>query len=76
MNYDNYELDNGKTIYPLFEFQKDNKKYIGFVDNIPYTKEDITVAIENDNTLIPVDSIAEIKPIIDKLISTIIDSRQ
>lgn len=71
MNYDSYELANGSIIYPLFEFQKDNKKYLGFVESIPFTKEDIIIAIEENDTLLPVENIEELKPIIDNLITSL-----
>lgn len=68
MNYDNYELGNGKRVYLLFEFTVNNIKYIGFTEKIPFLKEDIVVAIEDNNTLLPVQDLEQIQPIIDNLI--------
>lgn len=52
---DNYKLNNNEIIYPLFQVEIDDKKYLFYSykkDNL--TVEDVYVGEENNNDLLPV----------------------
>lgn len=71
MEYDTYELTDGSTIYPLFEFEKNDNNYLVYVEKIPYDVADIIVAIEKDDALFPVDDISDIENYINNILKSL-----
>lgn len=52
---DNYEMNNGEKIYPIFQIELDGKKYLFYSDkNENISNDDIYVGEEIDNDLLPV----------------------
>lgn len=58
---DYYELEDGKKVYPIFKIEHNNKNYLIFSEKSEnVTNEDILVAEESGNELLPVsDKIVE-----------------
>lgn len=52
---DNYEMNNGEKIYPIFQIELDGNKYLFYSDkNENISNDDIYVGEEIDNDLLPV----------------------
>ena len=60
IEFDSYIINDGKsdkTIYPLIEFENENKKYIIYVETLDFkSMDDLFVGELVDNGIIPVDS--------------------